>query len=457
MLRRIVILTVALALALPLLAWGPDVRPAAADTGSQWTGEYFTNVFLGGTPYLVRLDNAISFDWGAGSPAPGLVPTDNFSVRWSGPQQFAGGTYTFSASVDDGVRVYVNDQLVINAWFDQERTTHTGTITLSPGTYWVRVEYYERSDQASIFVNWRPAAAQTASGGWAAEYYNNVNLQPPQAGGRLESSIDYNWGGSSPIPGVVNADNFSARWWGFPELEGGRYRFVAGADDGVRVTVNGTRVIDAWTASSYQEYAGVIDLAPGTHTVMVEYFDAGDQARVMVYWIREGAGAITLPQTMTATISTGRLNVRSGPGVGNSILTQVSDGETYSAIGRNDTGNWVQISGSGFTGWVSAAYVTLSGAVSDLPVAAGSSGSPAPAGSLLFAQSNASLRIRRYATTDSPRLDALEPGERAQVIGRTSDSSWLQIRKDSGLEGWVFSNYITLVGDRPLTSVPVTG
>ncbi len=456
MIRRLVILTVALALALPVLAWGPAVEVARADTGRDWTGEYFTNVFLGGNPYLVRLDAAISFDWGSGSPAPGLIPTDNFSVRWTGPQQFAGGTYTFYATADDGIRVFVNDQVVINAWFDQIQTTHTGSITLRPGTYWVRVEYYERGDQASAFVDWRPAASQTASGGWAAEYYNNTNLQAPQAGGRLERSIDYNWGGGSPIPGVVNPDNFSARWWGFPELEGGRYRFVAGADDGVRVSVDGQRVIDAWTASSYREYAGVVDLAPGTHTIVVEYFEVGDQARINVYWVREGAGSAVSTTAVTGTVNTGMLNVRSGPGVSYSVLTQVRSGEVYSVIGRNEAGSWFQISGAGFSGWVSGAYLTFSGNTNSLPVTQGSAGTGTSSG-LLYAQSNASLRIRRHPTTDSPRLDALNTGERALVIGRTPDSAWLQIRKDSGLEGWVAASYITLVGDKPLTSVPVTG
>ncbi|GAB4575270.1 MAG: hypothetical protein Kow0077_25970 [Anaerolineae bacterium] len=455
MMRRIVILTVALALALPLAAWGPEVRPAVADTGQQWQGEYYTNTFLGGLPYLVRLDDAISFDWGTGSPAPGLIPVDNFSVRWSGPQQFAGGTYTFYATVDDGIRVWVNEQLIIDAWYDQIQTTHTGTITLAPGTYWVRVEYYDSGDQASVFLSWRPADAQTAPGGWAAEYYNNIDLTPPQSGGRLERTIDYNWGASSPIPGVINADNFSARWWGFPELEGGRYRFVAGADDGVRVYVDGQLVIDAWVVSAYQEHTGVIDLAPGVHTVKVEYFDAGAMARINVYWVREGPGAVAGLRPVTATVTASVLNVRSGPGVANPVVTQIRNGESYSVIGRNEVGSWVQIIGDGFSGWVSAAYVNLSGELVALPVTTAGEG-VAPGG-LLYAQSNASLRIRRAPTTQSPRIDALNRGERALVIGRTADNSWLQIRKDSGLEGWVSGNYVTLVGDLPLTLVPITG
>jgi uncharacterized protein YraI len=455
--RRLLLFGLALALMLPVAAWGPAVQPAAADSGREWTAEYFANRYLVGPAVYVRLDPAISFDWGGGSPVPGIIPVDNFSVRWSGPQQFAGGTYKFIATADDGIRVFVNDQIVINAWVDQLSTTYTGEITLPAGRHWVRVEYYDSGDQAQVFVSWRPASAQSASGGWAAEYYNNASLTPPQAGGRLERNIDYNWGGSSPIPGVINADNFSARWWGFPELQGGVYTFVAGADDGVRVRVDGQIVIDAWIASTYREHRGTIELAPGMHTVVVEYFDIGDQARVSVYWVRDGAGTSTGAQAgVTATISTPVLNVRTGPGTGNPILTRVLESETYPVIGRDATGTWFQISGQGFTGWVSGGYVRLSADAGALPLAeAGAVGTTITG--VLLAQSNASLRIRRGPGTDQVRIAALNRGESAAVIGRTADSSWLQVRTDAGIEGWVSNSFITLVGDLPLTSVPITG
>jgi uncharacterized protein YraI len=456
--RRIILLILAVTLALPVMAWGPGVTPAAADSGKDWTAEYFTNRDLVGAAAFVRLDSAISFDWAGASPVPGIIPPDNFSVRWSGPQDFAGGTYIFSATVDDGIRIFVNDQLVVNAWYDQIQTTHTGQITLNPGTYWVRVEYYDAGDQASVFVSWRPSTAQTASGGWAAEYYNNTSLTPPQAGGRLERSIDYNWGGGSPIPGVINPNNFSARWWGFPSLEGGVYEFVAGADDGVRVWVDSQLVIDAWTPSPYQEYRGTVELAPGNHTVRVEYFETGDQARISVYWIRTGAGSVTSgggQQGASATIAAVVLNVRTGPGVSNPVLTQVREGEAYALIGRNEDASWLQISGPGFTGWISSAYANLNVAAASLPVAeAGSSGA---ATGVLLAQSNASLRVRRGPGTNQARIAALNVGDSATVVGRTADSSWLQIRTDNGIEGWVSNSFITLVGDIPLTSIPITG
>ncbi len=460
--RRFLFVVIALALALPWLAAGPGVGSAFADTGSNWTGEYFNNPNLQGTPVLVRIDNVIGFDWGAESPAPGIVNKDGFSVRWTGPQQFNAGTYTFTATVDDGVRVFVDDVLVINAWYGQIRTTHTGQITLTQGLHWVRVEYFDAIDQAVIFVSWRSGAAQTAPGGWAAEYYNNPNLQPPQVGGRLEPTIDYNWGTASPIPGVVNQDNFSARWWGFPELEGGTYTFVAGADDGVRVFVDGVAVIDAWYPQIYTEHRGTVTLDPGVHTVRVEYFDIGDQARINVYWLRAGgAPAAQLPPGgvtgITATVTARVLNVRAGPGVSWERLTQVREGETYAVLGRNGDSSWFQISGPGFTGWVSGRFVTLSGDAAALPVTdspGAVTGGQQPGG-VVTARSNASLRIRRGPSTNDARIGALNPGETATVIGRTADSSWLQVRRADGLEGWVSAAFVTVQGS--LAAVPVTG
>jgi len=66
-----------------------------------WKGEYFNNPSLQGAPVLVRNDPNVDFNWGTGSPGPG-VPADNFSVRWTRTLYFQGGTYHIYAHVDDG-------------------------------------------------------------------------------------------------------------------------------------------------------------------------------------------------------------------------------------------------------------------------------------------------------------------------------------------------------------------
>ncbi len=462
--RRIAFLSLAaLLLSAALILPGAGPARAQSGSGSNWSGEYFNNRDLVGTAIFVRLDNAINFDWGGNSPMPGIVPADNFSVRWTAAQFFNAGTYVFTATADDGVRVFVDNQLIIDGWRDQQRTTYTGQMTLSQGSHWVRVEYYDSGDQAAISFSWIQAGTQGASGGWAAEYYNNAELFGPQAGGRLEPgpTIDYNWGASSPIPGTINNENFSARWWGFPEFAGGVYTFVAGADDGVRVWVDNNLIIDLWTSGMYRERTATITLSPGVHTVRVEYFELLDQARVRVYWT-PGAAIPTAtplpaavappPSGVTATIATPLLNVRNGPGVSYTTLTQVRQDEANVVIGRNSSSTWVQISGEGVSGWVNASYVTISGNLAAIPVTGADSSIPG-----LQARSNASLRVRSQPSTASNRRGALLRGQTAEVIGRTGDSTWLQIRLANGVTGWIAAAYVTLEGSTPLANIPVTG
>jgi uncharacterized repeat protein (TIGR01451 family) len=115
---------------------------------SPWHGEYFANPSLTGSPALVRDDAAIDFDWGSGSPAP-QIPSNNFSVRWTGTVTVAAGRFRFSTTTDDGVRLYVDGQLVIDQWRDQPPTTYNAERYLSAGQHTMRMEYYEGLGLAS--------------------------------------------------------------------------------------------------------------------------------------------------------------------------------------------------------------------------------------------------------------------------------------------------------------------
>jgi PKD repeat protein len=124
---------------------GPTPPPVITD----WRGEYYNNPDLAGAPVLVRNDVAIDFNWGAGSPDPSL-PADNFSVRWSRAWNFSEGTYRFHVRVDDGVRFYVDDALVIDSWQDGGSREVVGERWLGGGTHTLRVEYYEHTGDALI-------------------------------------------------------------------------------------------------------------------------------------------------------------------------------------------------------------------------------------------------------------------------------------------------------------------
>ncbi|HIC90109.1 MAG TPA: LysM peptidoglycan-binding domain-containing protein [Anaerolineae bacterium] len=123
----------------------PPPRPRA------WRGEYWNNMTLSGAPDLVRSDVSINFDWGWGGPAPG-INRDYFSARWVRTLYFAGGTYRFYARSDDGVRVWVDSQLLIDEWRRQAATSFAADIILAPGPHTVRVEYFEQDGLALIQV-----------------------------------------------------------------------------------------------------------------------------------------------------------------------------------------------------------------------------------------------------------------------------------------------------------------
>jgi mono/diheme cytochrome c family protein len=131
--------------------------PSPAGSGTGLAASYFNNVSLSGTPALVRTE-AIDFNWGSGSPATGVVNTNNFSARWSGTV-YAGatGSYRFQTVSDDGVRVWVNGALVINRWNDHAaRTDTSAVIPLTAGQFYsIKVEYYEKGGQAVMRLRWQ--------------------------------------------------------------------------------------------------------------------------------------------------------------------------------------------------------------------------------------------------------------------------------------------------------------
>lgn len=286
--RRVtrLVLRVSLLAAVLLAGLLPGALPSGSVVSAQapglFRGEYYNNTTLSGSPVLVRDDSAVNFDWGTGSPGSG-VNRDNFSARWTGFVHLGAGTHTFHVTTDDGARLWVNDQLIIDQWRPQVTTTYSASRNLSAGYHSIRLEYYEGQGNAVIRLRWE-AGTGDAITEWRGEYYNNTSLSGSPALVRNDSAINFDWGTGSPASGV-NSDNFSARWTRsvhFPTS--GTYVFSATADDGVRVWVDSVLVIDRWILQARTTHTGSIYLAAGAHQVKVEYFEATGQAVCVVNW-----------------------------------------------------------------------------------------------------------------------------------------------------------------------------
>ncbi len=109
---------------------------------------YHNNKDFSGT-MLSRIDSTINFNWGSGSP-DSSIDGNTFSTRWTGKilPQFS-EAYTFYTTTDDGVRLFVDNQLIVDNWVNQSVTEKSGTIGLLAGQkYDIKMEYFENKGRA---------------------------------------------------------------------------------------------------------------------------------------------------------------------------------------------------------------------------------------------------------------------------------------------------------------------
>lgn len=118
-------------------------------------GEYFSNINLEGDPLVTRVDGVVDFKWTRQVAASGL-PTDNFSVRWSGKlQPTQGGEYIIGLKSNDGSRLFIDGKEVIDNWKDQKMTLKTTAIALKAGqSYDLKLEYYDAGGSAAVKLMW---------------------------------------------------------------------------------------------------------------------------------------------------------------------------------------------------------------------------------------------------------------------------------------------------------------
>ncbi len=107
---------------------------------------------------------------------------------------------------------------------------------------------------------------------------------------RVARTLEFDWGRSRPLR-AVSDDDFSVRWEGWLKLPvGGRLTWFVVANDGVRIDVGGTRILDQWRDVGYSSWTGTADvtLPPGWHPLRIDYFDSSGNARLVCLVSRDG-------------------------------------------------------------------------------------------------------------------------------------------------------------------------
>ncbi|MCM3727695.1 PA14 domain-containing protein [Neobacillus cucumis] len=237
------------------------------------------NLFLNASPQ-------VHYNWGTGSPSED-IPVDNFKMLFDQSANFSAGNYFIQTLADDGIKVNVDGQTLIDRMSASDGQTDRALwLNASTGYHNIETNYYEDAGKASIFSNIVPFNS------WVAYYYNNTSLDGPPIDSKVIPSVNgqfsENNATGSPIPGKVNSDQFSAKYSTSSRINAGDYIIRTNADDGVKVYVDGELVLNRWTKGSVDEDAVLVNIKnrsnvpagqENIHWIDIEYYEnTGDSS-----------------------------------------------------------------------------------------------------------------------------------------------------------------------------------
>jgi len=242
----------------------------SAPTSPSGTDETFSSIGM-----LVRAVNATT-----SSPAPPTAvaaspaSSTQINVSWTGSNGATGYNVQRGAT-SGGPYTAVASGLASTSYSDPGLTPAT--------TYYYVVSATNaggesvNSTEASATTKVTPPAACTA-GQWQAQYYPNMTLTGAPVATQCENAINHDWGYSGPGVGGLGPNNFSVRWTQTPTFTAGDYTFNLTGDDGIRLLLDGTKIIDGWRDQAPTSYSTTVPVSAATHTIVVEYYQNGGGA-----------------------------------------------------------------------------------------------------------------------------------------------------------------------------------
>ncbi len=301
----------------------PPDTAKCINNGTGLLAEYFSNTSSNApfpsTPTITKTEPIINFTWGSGGP-PG-ISADSFKVRFTGSvQSLDAGTYTFYVTSDDGYRLWINNQLVIDKWIDKSASEDSATITLTRcSKNFIKLEYYENRYNATCILKWSgpgivkqviptkqlyPANSTKCISngtGLLAEYFSHTShwdsFPSTATITKTEPAVNFNWGSVGP-PGI-SVDSFKARFSGYVQSpDSGSYTFYVTSDDGYRLWINNQLVIDRWIDQSSPEDSTIITLQKcAKNIIKLEYYEDRYNAVCILKWSGPGIVKQVIPTT----------------------------------------------------------------------------------------------------------------------------------------------------------------
>lgn len=127
---------------------------------------------------------------------------------------------------------------------------------------------------------------------FSAEYFSNRFLSGSPALTRSDAEINFSWAGGSPDPSMP-VDDFSARWTTTEFFEAGTWNFAMTSDDGAKLFIDGTLVINDYIGHAVRTVTSPVVLTEGMHTIKMEYYEDHGGAYAKLNWTKAAPTAET--------------------------------------------------------------------------------------------------------------------------------------------------------------------
>ena len=268
---------------------------------NSWVAEYYSDEQLTTKCLDSYIDSLHIFgNWGEEAPGNGC-PADHFSARFSREIDFAGGDYTFGLGYDDGARLKIDGETVIDSWETPDPSYVTRHV--ESGYHKLEVEYHDEKGEAYLTALWWGPGVDLKreprdSSRWYAQHWGNQALWWESITMLNEGVgfLDHDWGDGAPAD-VLPRDHFSSRFERRVHFDGGRWRFVLSADDGVRLWVDDDLIVDEWQ-DQVSTFKSEVDLDEGDHELKLEHYENLGAALVRLSWEQ-----VPLTTTLTGGIT----------------------------------------------------------------------------------------------------------------------------------------------------------
>lgn len=264
--KRFALLTVSVIFLL-ILSVASVMAQSASSEETTWTAHYWNNVDFSGAPDLTRTETEINHRWRFGSPDLTINP-DRFSARWITSVDLETGLYRFTTVSDDGVRVWVGGEQIIDNWTVHAEETDVAIRSLVGGTYEIVVEYFENTGVATIFFSWeqldeivdcRPSYV-VQPGDWLSRIASQCGVSVERllaANPQITASNGIRVGQELviPSPDVTAMTRFNLNFRPLPTVNSVPIDVIPA---GTTVSVNGRNLTADWLFVTYQGQQGWI-------------------------------------------------------------------------------------------------------------------------------------------------------------------------------------------------------